>query len=210
MCRAGLGNILQRPVQWILWNSASETALIVISEEAELLIPVLRTSMKPKVHLITYAAPVTRNMLHFADLSYFVLPRFPEGHSAPAWLSREVGIFAGRLYIDFHEYAPLIQYLRLEDKTDTETLCGSQRHIGIPAKNSVDFLLDWLTACRKGQDITHTPMGYICQRRVLRKDHPFFVSRDDFANSASMPLAENGTSDDTDESEDRDQDPEDE
>lgn len=39
-------------------------------------------------------------MLHFNGLSYYVLPRLPDGYKAPDWLSIELGIFAGRLYIN--------------------------------------------------------------------------------------------------------------
>lgn len=63
------------------------------------------------VHLITYAAPITKNMLHFNGLSYYILPRLPDGYIAPDWLSIELGIFAGRLYINFPEYTPLTNYL---------------------------------------------------------------------------------------------------
>jgi hypothetical protein len=68
---------------------------------AELLIPLIRAQRQPKVHLITYAASVTKNMVHFNKLSYYVLPRLPVGYKPPSWFSIELGIFAGRLYIDF-------------------------------------------------------------------------------------------------------------
>lgn len=148
-----------RPVEWILWNPWNETALIVIPEEAELLISVIRAETQPKVHLIAYAAPVTKNMLHFNRLSYYVLPRLPVGCTAPAWLSTELGIFAGRLYIDFPECAPLTKYLQLSDETDAESQQSNSEKVGVFTKNLVSFLLEWLTLRRKGQDIMHTPMG---------------------------------------------------
>ncbi|KAK6601216.1 hypothetical protein H4I96_06557 [Botrytis cinerea] len=49
-----------RPIEWILWNPSNETALIVIPEEVELLIPVIRTAKEPMVYLIAYAAPITK------------------------------------------------------------------------------------------------------------------------------------------------------
>jgi hypothetical protein len=57
-----------------LWNPSSETALVVISEEVELLISIIRAAKKLKVHLITSAAPVTKKMQYFNGLSYYVLP----------------------------------------------------------------------------------------------------------------------------------------
>lgn len=122
----------------------------------------IRVARKPMVHLITDAAPVTKNMLHFNGLSYYVLSRLPDGYIAPDWLSIELGIFAGRLYINFPEYAALTNYLQLADKTGTNSPQSRTEHVGISPKNPVDFLLEWLMVCRKEQDIMHTPMGYIC------------------------------------------------
>ena len=162
------------------------------------------------VHLITYAAPVTKNMLHFNGLSYYVLPRLPGGYTAPDWLSIELGIFAGRLYINFPERAPLTKYLQLADKTSTESPQSSIEHVGISTKNPVDFLVEWLTVCRKGQDIMHTPMGYICQGRPLHESHSFFAARSTDAREVETPPVGGGTSGDVDEAEDGDPDLEDE
>jgi hypothetical protein len=167
----------KRPVEWILWNPSEQTALIVISEEAELLIPIIRAEKQPRVHLATYATPITKNMLHFNTLSYYVLPSLPVGHTIPDWLSLELGIFAGRLYLDFSECAPLKEYLQLADNTDAEAPQGDSERGGVFTKNPISFLLEWLTLCRKGQDIMHTPMGYICQGRSLNENHPFFVTQ---------------------------------
>ncbi|KAK7420617.1 hypothetical protein QQZ08_010309 [Neonectria magnoliae] len=51
-----------RPVEWVLWSAETETALIIIPEEAEVLIPMLRDASKTCVSLLTYAAPVTKSM----------------------------------------------------------------------------------------------------------------------------------------------------
>ncbi|PQE30560.1 p-loop containing nucleoside triphosphate hydrolase protein [Rutstroemia sp. NJR-2017a WRK4] len=177
-----------RPVEWILWNPSSQTALIIISEEAELLIPIIRAARKPKVHLIAYAAPVTKNMLLFDELSYYTLPRLPVGYKVPNWLSIELGIFAGRLYFSFPEYTHLMRYLQLADKTNVE---ASYTNTGIFTTNPVNFLLDWLTLRRKGQDIIHTPMGYICQGRLLHNDHPFFINRGTVAEKGTSSSPEN-------------------
>lgn len=169
--------LTKRPVEWILWSPSHDTALIVISEEVELLIPLIHAEKQPRVHLATYATPTTKNMSHFNRLSYYVLPRLPVGHTIPDWLSLELGIFAGRLYLDFSECAPLKEYLQLADNIDAEALQEGGERDGLFTKNPVSFLLEWLTLCRKGQDIMHTPMGYICQGRALHENHPFFVIR---------------------------------
>jgi hypothetical protein len=198
-------------VEWILWNPSNETALIVISEEVELLIPVLRAARKPKVHLITYAAPVTKNMLHFNGLSYYVLPRLPVGSTLPDWFSIELGIFTGRLYVNFAERAPLMKYLQLADKTDAEAPQSNSEHGGsLFTNNPVNFLLEWLTLCRKGQDILHTPMGYVCQGRPLHESHPFFVARSADAGDVVAPSVGGRTGGDIDEAEDGDMDVEEE
>lgn len=167
------------------------------------MIPIIRAAGKPKVHLITYAAPVTKNMLHFSGLSYYVLPRLPVGYTVPDWLSIELGLFAGRLYLNFSECAPLIQYLQLADKTNIEA-------VGLSTNNPLAFLLDWLTVCRKGQDIMHTPMGYICQGRPLHENHPFFVARSVDARDVRKALLGGGNSGNADEAEEGDLDVEDE
>lgn len=81
----------------------------------------IRVARKPIVHLITYTAPTTKNMLYFNGLSYYVVPRLLDGYTAPDWLSIELGIFAGRLYINFPECAPLNNYIELADKTGTNS-----------------------------------------------------------------------------------------
>ncbi|TGO40912.1 hypothetical protein BHYA_0029g00210 [Botrytis hyacinthi] len=166
-----------RPVEWILWSPSNETALVVISEEVELLIPMIRTAKKPMVHLIAYAAPITKSMQHFNGLSYYVLPSLPHGCKTPEWLSIEVGIFAGRLYINFTEYPPLSDYLQLAHETTSSSPLNCAGDASIFTKNPIDFLSEWLTFRRKGQEIMHTPMGYICQARSLHESLPFFASR---------------------------------
>lgn len=112
-------------------------------------------------------------MLHFNDLSYYTLPQLPSGHRVPKWLSIELGIFAGRLYVGFEECAVLKQYLQLSDEDDGPDENAQSVGKGL-ANNAIGFLLEWLALRRKTQDITHTPMGYICQDRPLHENHPFF------------------------------------
>ncbi|TGO18614.1 hypothetical protein BPAE_0372g00020 [Botrytis paeoniae] len=184
-----------RPVEWILWSPSNETALIVISEEVELLIPVIRTAKKPMVHLIAYAAPITKSMQHFNGLSYYVLPSLPNGCKTPEWLSIEVGIFAGRLYINFTEYAPLSDYLQLAHETTSCSLLNCAGDASIFTKNPIDFLSEWLTLRRKGQEIMHTPMGYICQARSLHESLPFFASRTARNEELEKPYGDDTESD---------------
>ncbi len=70
-------------------------------------------------------------MLHFNDLTYYGVPSLPAGWKAPAWLTVAIGIFAGRLYFDFEEYAELRRFLGLldaeEGPVDTlETSAGTE------------------------------------------------------------------------------------
>lgn len=41
------------------------------------------------------------------------------------------------------------------------------------------FLHAWLATKSRGQDFTHTPMGYICARKPLTHDHAFFRTIDE-------------------------------
>lgn len=107
-----------RPCQWILWSTASNKALVVSPEEADALLPYLRQRRQPagasRTHLIVYSAPVTRRMLHFNDLSYHATPPLLPDTKVPLWLKVELGIFAGRLYFEWHEYKELLSYLGVQ------------------------------------------------------------------------------------------------
>ncbi|MCJ1350906.1 MAG: hypothetical protein MMC33_000887 [Icmadophila ericetorum] len=104
-----------RPVNWILWSATSNTAMIVVPEEAELLIPIVRDAAITLTYLFTYAAPVTRKMLNFNDFKYYTVPALPPGWKAPTWLTIELGIFAGRLYFQYEEYGNLLRYLGFDE-----------------------------------------------------------------------------------------------
>ena len=194
---------LQRQVNWILWSRVTETGLIIIPEEAELLYPLIYDAESPVTHLLTYAAPVTRKMLHFNNLGYYAVPSLPNGWKPPTWLTIELGIFAGRLYFEFEEYGDLRKYLGLYQddaaklpETSDGTAPSTDIH-GIEAAadstadgretnttirqaqsftaNPLTFLQEWLAVRRNGQDFTHTPMGYVCQGKLLMASHPFFT-----------------------------------
>jgi len=131
------------------------------------LIPKLRDQRSPAmVHLLTYSAPIAKKMLHFSDLAFYSLPSLPRGHVLPHWITIELGIFAGRLYMTFEQCEAQKHYI--------ETDSDGKRSEAWESK-IVNFLVDWLALRRRGQDIMHTPMGYICQGRPLDREHAFFV-----------------------------------
>ncbi|RAH82415.1 hypothetical protein BO86DRAFT_378826 [Aspergillus japonicus CBS 114.51] len=125
-------------------------------------------------HLMTYAAPVTKRMQHFSNLDYYTVPPLPVAKYVPAFLAFEVDIFAGRLYFGPREYEEILDRLALE----WDDAAGSAVTPAEGSSLSMVFLQEWLALRRQGQDISHTPMGYVCQGRMLRPDHPFFVQSD--------------------------------
>lgn len=175
---------------------------MIIPEEVEHVIALIRDNKQSFTNLITYAAPVTRKMLHFNNLGYYAIPAMPAGWKPPAWLTIELGIIAGRLYFDFAEYSDLRKYLgfpekvakskdKLEGSVDPTELQETDRGADDTADEEeiiastgeglsftpkpLAFIQDWLALRRKGQDFKHTPMGYICQDKQLTADHPFYT-----------------------------------
>lgn len=124
------------------------------------------------MHLITYASPVTKSMLHFSRLGYYALPQLPPSYVVPFWLSTEVALFAGRLYLDFVEYQAVERFLHLAGSNPGAPNAATELSVEDP----INFTREWLTLRRKGQDITHTPMGYVCSGRRLHRAHPFFIA----------------------------------
>lgn len=100
----------------------TETALIIVPEEAEIVSPLIRDNKNIPTHLLTYAAPVTRRMLHFNNLSYYAVPPLPIGWAPPTRLTIELGIFAGRLYFEFKEYSDLRRYLGFREEENATKL----------------------------------------------------------------------------------------
>ncbi|CZR55356.1 uncharacterized protein PAC_05243 [Phialocephala subalpina] len=107
----------QRPVNWILWSPVSEIAIIVIPEEVELLLPLVNNSKSRATYILTYAAPITRKMLHFNELKYYSVSALPEDWAAPMRLRTELEIFAGRLYFEYHEYNHVLGFLGVKEET---------------------------------------------------------------------------------------------
>lgn len=156
-----------RPIQWILWSEKTEIAMIIIPEEAEKLLQIVRSTPSSPTHMLTYAAPITRKMIHFNNLNYYSTPALTATWKAPGWLSAELGIFAGRTYFAYTEYAELCKVLGNSDaKGESDKF----------TKKPLSFLQEWIAVRRKEQDFTHTPMGHVCNSfspfsNSLRLDH---------------------------------------
>ncbi|KAK1993934.1 hypothetical protein LX36DRAFT_728628 [Colletotrichum falcatum] len=180
-----------RNVNWLLWSQVAEVALIVVPEEAEALLPVMRDAgFTGATNLIVYSAPVTRKMLHFGDLKYYSIPALPAEWQAPAWLKIEMGVYAGRLYFEWSEYdelcdflgidqsLPLLEYLEEEgsESDSAENQHGSRAGPGAAGLTTrpLSFVQEWLASRRRGQDFLSTPMGFIAQGKMLQENHPFF------------------------------------
>lgn len=166
-----------RPVEWVLWSSLTETALIVIPEEAELLIPIIRRAgPRCLVHLMTYAAPVTKSTLrNFNSLTFYNMPPLPDNYQFPNWFTVELGILSGRLYVSHEDCALVTQYLQLSEPVENQ-MDGSAEEEETFARNPGSFMSEWL-ALRRQSDIQQTPMGYILRGRIeaLHPEHPFFT-----------------------------------
>ncbi|RYP73457.1 hypothetical protein DL771_003629 [Monosporascus sp. 5C6A] len=202
-----------RPVHWILYSPTPEAAVIITPEEAEIILPMVR---KPDsaTFLLTYAAPVTRRMLHFNHLKYYSIPSLPITWTAPQWLRTELGFFAGRLYFEWSEYGSICRMLGIDesapmlnesdttegdisdqptdfaaessaeattismtkgqgDSKDTKISRHKSQHTGLTAK-PFTFTQEYLAVRRRGQEISHTPMGFLCMGKPLHENHAFF------------------------------------
>lgn len=135
-------------------------------------------------------------MLHFNDLKYYSVPELPADWEAPMWLRTELGIFAGRLYFEYHEYPHVLRFLGVKDqsgKLEETEADGVANEEEVNSDASLDdtttaiverkaftrrplaFMAEWLSIRRKGQDISETPMGFICAGKQLLESHPFFL-----------------------------------
>jgi len=101
----------ERAVNWILWSPTAETALIISPFEAEELVGRVRAAKVPRTHLLVYAAATTRKMLCFDDLKFYAVPSLPASWTPPKWLTRDLGIFAGRLYFQHEAHEEMSDYL---------------------------------------------------------------------------------------------------
>ncbi|KAL2826898.1 hypothetical protein BJY01DRAFT_255875 [Aspergillus pseudoustus] len=162
-----------RPVHWILWSPATETALILTLEEAECVLPLIMGGQATATHLLIYAAPFTKGMLHFSQLDYYALPALPQDQRLPTTLLIELGIVAGTLYCTYTQYQAIKRYL--EDETGSGIPNAATGRAVAVARDTLGFLSEWLSMTRKGQEFSHTPMGYICRSQGLYKGHPLFI-----------------------------------
>ena len=179
-----------RPVQWILWSTVSEAAIVISPHEAESLLDKIRNAKMPCTYLICYAAPVTRNMLIFDSLTFYSIPCLPSNWRAPQWLVTDLGIFAGRLYFDYVDYPSICERLGLPvpaicsstlDSWDELPFCeqGGDRQGRKPelfTKAPLEFMQQWLSARRKGQDFSQTPMGQVCSGKEIKENSMFFAA----------------------------------
>ncbi|KAG5749551.1 hypothetical protein H9Q70_007795 [Fusarium xylarioides] len=177
---------LMRPVEWVLWRPDIETALVIIPEEAELLLPILRRIHTPPAFLLTYTSPCTRSLLEVGCLAYYPVPTPKKELVTPSWLSIEIGLMAGRLYLSYDEYTQLRSCLQVDERAEPAVTMGnvqrSRKHIlpnfGVLNPQSLSkFLTEWIPHRSRSSDTMHTPMGYLIQHRNLPKDHPFFTSK---------------------------------
>lgn len=137
------------------------------------------TSLKSSTLTFDLQAPVTKNMMHFNDLTYYAMPSLPLGYKFPTWFLIELGMFAGRLYVSFEESSAIRECLQMPQSQNVEV--HEENDSGTTqcnfARNPIAFLLEWLALRRQVQDIMQTPMGYILQGRTLNEDHPFFSTQ---------------------------------
>ncbi|KAF4949086.1 hypothetical protein FGADI_9160 [Fusarium gaditjirri] len=192
---------LMRPVEWVLWRPVVEIALIIIPEEAELLLPKLRRIQNPTTFLLTYTAPVTRSLLEVGTLGYYPVPTPKKELAIPSWLSIEIGLIAGRLYLPYDQYTQLRSCLEVDERTEpsviTDDILCSRKQIvpnfGIISAESLGrFLNEWLAHRSRSSDIKHTPMGYLIQNRDLPENHPFFTSNPKSRARESRSLTAHG------------------
>ncbi|KAF5988514.1 hypothetical protein FCOIX_423 [Fusarium coicis] len=189
---------IMRPVEWVLWRPDIETALIVIPEEAELLLPILRRIHTLTTFLLTYTSPHTRSLLEVGHLAYYPVPTPKKELAIPSWLSIEIGLMAGRLYLPYDEYKQLRSCLEVDEMAEpsvmTDNIHRSRKHI-LPNFGALNpqllskFLTEWIPYRSRSSDIMHNPMGYLLQNRDLPANHPFFTFKPKSAAIETRSLA---------------------
>ncbi|KAL8690761.1 MAG: hypothetical protein Q9218_003865 [Villophora microphyllina] len=167
-----------RPVHWVLWSGVIKTALIISDYETNALIPLIRDASPPVVHLISYAAPITKSMVIFDSLNFFTIPSLQHDWQAPSWLVRDLGIFAGRTYFDYdNQYSAVCEVLGLPQPLSRAADLDKEMPFPVDDGGPTEpfspspllFMQDWLAVRRKGQDFSQTMMGELCQGRRLDK-----------------------------------------
>ena len=179
-----------RPVHWLLWSDITKTALIVSDYEADAVLPIVRDRKPSCTHLITYAAAVNKTMVIFDTLTFYTVPSLPSSWCAPAWLVRDLGIFAGRLYFNYdNQYRGVCESLGLppppasESTSEGSPLTAKDLWQEMPFAEAplekeepepfsnvpLVFMQEWLAIRRKGQDFSQTMMGELCRGRRLER-----------------------------------------
>lgn len=160
----------QRPVSWLLWSDSSSQCLAISPYEAERLLPLLKG--QKRVYMIQYAAPVSRQTLHFDRMQFRSIPTLPRAWQPPTWLVRAVGLFAGRTFFSWKEANAMCAFLDLPKASDAED-ADTAASVKPLMKKPLRVVHKW-TMLRHGADFSYSPMGYLCSERVLKKDHAFF------------------------------------
>ncbi|KAK3356620.1 hypothetical protein B0T25DRAFT_603140 [Lasiosphaeria hispida] len=199
-CTDLVKDTIVRPVSWVLWSRLKGVAVVLIPEEAEQIIQMIRAnSTHPQIHLLSYASPVTKKMLLFNNLTFFSMPALPPKWVAPASLKIELGLLAGRLYFKWNEYETLCKFLDVGTPLAGEDVCLAGDAVEVNANTNTPvprpplpsssfsprplvFLQEWLAIRRHGQDFVHTPMGFLTQAKPLQESHPFFAKEMPTAN----------------------------
>lgn len=211
-----------RPVHWILWSKVTETALICSDFEADAVLQLVRDQNPPSTYLIVYAAPATRTMVVFDTLKFYSIPSLPDTWTAPSWLVRDLGIFAGRLYFDYEGQGRMIcEALGLPTPTSmvpapstalTENdLWGElpygeelqEEKKGEPfSTDPLVFMQEWLAIRRRGQDFSQTMMGDLCRGRRIDSHEPGPVD-DEGSEGSPEPMMIEASGSEGSEQEDR-------
>ena len=131
---------------------------------------------------MTYAAPVTRKMLHFNNLNYYAIPALPKHWKAPTWLTIELGIFAGRLYFEYNEYSDLCKFLgrqeaviKLDETTDEDMvpveLSGVEAVLNGAADEVADDTIREEIERRttQGKSFTNKPLTFLQEWLAVRR-----------------------------------------
>ncbi|KAF3221091.1 hypothetical protein TWF106_006416 [Orbilia oligospora] len=127
-------------------------------------------------------------MVQFDTLGFFTIPPISEDWSPPTKLSIELGIMTGQLYFTYEHLNAIKEYLNLDSKEANQE--KSQAKAMALTSRPLEFLREWLMLKQKGQDFLHTPMGYLCQNKVLSQTLTFFkedISRLENLTESSKP-----------------------
>lgn len=177
----------QRPVQWILTNTARscssntiEHMMIISPHEAQELLADIRKSKTVALHL--YAPRPNLGFRALDGLDLYTVPGLSGTASPPRRLVLQLNLFAGQLYLSsFVEYVEICEFLGLAwDKTEEGCVVAPDGFIlqesGVQgvcksrfSNSPVRFLQVLMTKIRRNcEGIEKTHMGTILDGRLLR------------------------------------------